>query len=439
MIFSAVAERWHAKATHNLNSIEVALNVTKDRLPLALLVLRLGIFLVLIVWTLGKFIHPAQAISIYDSYYGMRLGRSAVYALGVMELAVALAFVAGVWKRAVRAVVMAMVATTVMAPAGLYLHPYMDHILLFFAFWTMLAGSFALYYLRDLDVKWSAGNAPGEAAAQAMRRERLPLALLLLRVSVAIALGMWCAGKFINPTQTTRILAHFYSVKGLNFLSAYGIGILQAAVILAFLVGAAKRLSYGLILLLDTPGVLAPWAQYLHPYQGHVILFLGSVPMWAACFALYSLREDDVLGVVSGRRMAAPVRVDGRPVFIAVAIAILFAAYFGRVSARKAALERERGPAMIALVQKHFEPSPKLLAMHPTGEPQWVATANAVDCKYQRPQIPDCWEVYFGANVEGPDPSGRKPGKAEADFIIAGDTMRIVEAMQPGIFVRKQP
>ncbi len=419
------------------------MNTKKDRLPPALLVLRLGIFLVLIVWMLGKFIHPAQAISIYGSYYGFRLSRTAVYALGVAELVVVLAFVAGLWKRAVRAVVMAMVATTVMAPAALYLHPYMDHILLFFAFWTMLAGCFALYYLRDLDVKWSAGSTVGEAEAQSIRRERLPLALLLLRVSVAIALGMWCAGKFINPTQTSRILAHFYAVKGVNFLSAYGIGILQAAVILAFLMGAAKRLSYGLILLLDTPGVLAPWAQYLHPYSGHVILFLGSVPMWAACFALYCLREDDVLLAVSGPpadQAGARIHLEGRPLFIAVAIALLFAAHFGRVSARTAATERQRGPAMIALVQEHFAPSSKLLAMHPIGQPQWVATANAVDCKYQRPQIPDCWEVYFGANVEGPDPSGRKPGKAEADFIIEGDTMRIVLAMQQGgIFVRKEP
>jgi putative oxidoreductase len=278
------------------------MNATKDRLPLALLVLRLGIFLVLIIWTIGKFVNPAEAISIYAGYYGVQLGRTAMYVLGTVELVVVLAFVAGFQKRISRAIVMAMVATTVLLPGQLYFHPYMDHILLFFAFWTMLAGCFALYSLRDYDTLWSLPSVPSDIPSGGNREERLARALLLLRVSVAIALGMWCAGKFINPTQTTRILSGFYSIKGVSFFSAYGIGILQAALILAFVSGIAKRLTYGLVMLSHIPAVLAPWAQYMHPYGGHVLLFLAAFPMWSACFAVYYLREYDVLWVLSPGR-----------------------------------------------------------------------------------------------------------------------------------------
>ncbi|MGH9770474.1 MAG: hypothetical protein ACRD4Q_02030, partial [Candidatus Acidiferrales bacterium] len=240
--------------------------------------------------------------SIYAGYYGVRFGRTAMFVLGTVELVVVLAFLVGVQKRISRAVVMAMVGTTVLFPGRLYFRPYMDHILLFFAFWTMLAGCFALYSLRDYDVIWSLPSPLSASGSDASREARLARALLLLRLSVAIALGMWCAGKFINPTQTTRILSGFYSIKGVSFIGAYGMGILQAALILAFVLGIAKRVSYGLVMLSHIPAVLAPWGQYMHPYAGHVLLFLGAFPMWSACFAVYYLREYDVLCVLSSRK-----------------------------------------------------------------------------------------------------------------------------------------
>jgi hypothetical protein len=124
---------------------------------------------------------------------------------------------------------------------------------------------------------------------------------------------------------------------------------------------------------------------------------------------------------------------------VAIVVAVVLVLYFAYVSAETAETQRLQGPAVIALVQEQFEPSPKLQAMHPIGNFKWVATPNAVDCKFQRPQVKNCWEVYFGANVEGPDLDGRAPGKIEANFIVDGDTMRLVGRPQtgPGMFVRK--
>lgn len=278
---------------------------TNDRLPVALLILRLGVFLVLILWTFGKFIHPAQQVSVYQAYYGVALSRASLYVIGVLELVLVLAFLLGIQKRLSRALVMVLVGASVLAPGRLYLTPFMDHVLLFFATWTMLAGAFALYYLRDYDVLWTVGPRPSAAASAALRGRRLPVVLLLLRLSIFCALLMWCVDKFVNPVQTTRILSGFYSIRGVSFLAAYGMGILQAVLITAFVLGILKRVSYGLVFLFHIPSTLAPWGQYLHPYSGHVLLFLAAFPMLAACFAVYFLRDEDTL-TLGGRKRQAP-------------------------------------------------------------------------------------------------------------------------------------
>jgi hypothetical protein len=131
----------------------------------------------------------------------------------------------------------------------------------------------------------------------------------------------------------------------------------------------------------------------------------------------------------------------GKSVVVAIVVAAALALYFSRVSARDLALQRQKGPAIIALVQQQYAPSQKLMAMHPLGNFEWVATVNPVDCTFQRPRMRDCWEVYFGARVAGPDPLGRSPGKVEANFIVDGDAMRILP-VPPGVralFDRKTP
>jgi hypothetical protein len=123
---------------------------------------------------------------------------------------------------------------------------------------------------------------------------------------------------------------------------------------------------------------------------------------------------------------------------IAIGVTVVMVLYFARVWARTAEVQSVQGPAMIALVQQHFEPSPKLLAMHPVGDFVWIATPNAVDCKFQRPQIKNCWEVYSGTNVVGPDLNGRSPGKIEVNFIVDADAMRLLGGNPPGgMMVRK--
>lgn len=57
-------------------SLERSLEITKEngmlkQLPLALLLLRLGIFIVFLAWTPDKFVQPEHAARVFAAFYGL--------------------------------------------------------------------------------------------------------------------------------------------------------------------------------------------------------------------------------------------------------------------------------------------------------------------------------------------------------------------------------
>jgi putative oxidoreductase len=126
----------------------------RDRIATALLALRLGIFVVMFMWTLDKFVNVPHASRVFEHFYGLEgLGRGAMAALGAAELVLVLAFVAGYQKRFSYGGVLILHAVSTFSSYRQYLAPFEN--LLFFAAWPMLAACFALYLLRDLDAKWT--------------------------------------------------------------------------------------------------------------------------------------------------------------------------------------------------------------------------------------------------------------------------------------------
>ena len=66
------------------------------RIAICLLVLRLTIFLVMLIWTIDKFVRPEHAGSAYEHFYCLPgFGATIVYAIGVAELLLLLGFVIG--------------------------------------------------------------------------------------------------------------------------------------------------------------------------------------------------------------------------------------------------------------------------------------------------------------------------------------------------------
>ena len=114
---------------------------------------------------------------------------------------------------------------------------------------------------------------------------------------------VWTASKFIEPQHASKILAEFYLVGGVGSAVIYLLAAIELAVILAFFFRFLKQLSYGLVLLMHAAvSTLSFYNKYLYPFEPPNLLFCAAIPMFAACFALYYLRDADVLWTIKKRQ-----------------------------------------------------------------------------------------------------------------------------------------
>lgn len=107
---------------------------------------------------------------------------------------------------------------------------------------------------------------------------------------------VWTLDKFVNTTHAARVFENFYGLEGLGPGAFAAIGVAELAIILAFVAGYRKRVSYGLVLLLHGTSTLSSYRQYLDPFSN--LLFFAAWPMLAACFALYRLRDVDTMWTI---------------------------------------------------------------------------------------------------------------------------------------------
>jgi putative oxidoreductase len=124
-------------------------------------------------------------------------------------------------------------------------------------------------------------------------RNRIGVALLVLRVTVFLVMFIWTIDKFVRPEHAVSVYEHFYFLPGLGPTIVYSIGVAELVLLLGFLVGFAPRLTYGLVMLLHAVSTFSTFRQYLHPFEGPNILFFAAWPMLGACFTLYYLRDLD--------------------------------------------------------------------------------------------------------------------------------------------------
>ncbi len=124
-------------------------------------------------------------------------------------------------------------------------------------------------------------------------KNRIPLVLFLLRLSIFITMAMWTMDKFLRPEHAAAVFEHFYGLSGLDVSLTYVLATAEAVLLIAFLIGFKPRITYGMVLMLHGISTLASYKQYINPFESSNLLFFAAWPMLAACFALYILRDLD--------------------------------------------------------------------------------------------------------------------------------------------------
>ena len=129
---------------------------------------------------------------------------------------------------------------------------------------------------------------------------RLSLALLWLRLGVFITMLAWTLDKFVQPAHAARVFENFYGLAGIGSTVLAVLGGLELLLLLGFVIGFAKRFTYGAVLLLHAGSTFSSYAQYLDPFKN--LLFFAAWPMLAACAALYLLRDEDTRFTFGGAK-----------------------------------------------------------------------------------------------------------------------------------------
>jgi len=117
-----------------------------------LFALRIGIFIVMFMWSIDKFINPNHAAAVFKKYYLIEgLGASVSYILGTLQIFLVLSFLLGLFKRFSYGAVLLLHTVSTLSSWQMYLDPWGPKNLLFFAAFPMLAAIFCLYLLREED------------------------------------------------------------------------------------------------------------------------------------------------------------------------------------------------------------------------------------------------------------------------------------------------
>ena len=127
----------------------------------------------------------------------------------------------------------------------------------------------------------------------------LRISLLLLRLTVALVMMVWAFDKILNPSHGAAVFESFYGLSGVGEAVVHVLGVLQAAVVIAFALGVARTWTYGAMLVMHGLTTFVSFPAYLEPLKN--ILFFAAWPMLAALIALFLLRREDKFASLGGR------------------------------------------------------------------------------------------------------------------------------------------
>jgi hypothetical protein len=120
-------------------------------------------------------------------------------------------------------------------------------------------------------------------------------ALLLTRLSIFYFLLPWQLMRFKSPESAANIAAKYYHVSALPETVGLIIGVFWMVLLVAFVTGLKKSITYPLVFILHAGAILVSIKYYLFWLDGSNQLFLAAIPAAAAMGLLYILRKEDTL------------------------------------------------------------------------------------------------------------------------------------------------
>ncbi len=128
-----------------------------------------------------------------------------------------------------------------------------------------------------------------------VNQKGLARALLALRLTIFVVMAVWAIDKLLDPRHTNLIFQHFYGLQWVGEDVARVLGAFEIVLLIAFVAGIWKRWTYGVVLLLHALSTFVSFREYLTPWRDDHLMFFAAWPMLAGCYALFTMRDSDVL------------------------------------------------------------------------------------------------------------------------------------------------
>lgn len=127
-----------------------------------------------------------------------------------------------------------------------------------------------------------------------MATHTLKLPLFLTRLSIFLFMLPWQLMRFTKPEAINSISNKYYKFS-MPEIGSTITGVLMIALLVAFVLGFKKKMSYLLVLVLHGIGTVMTIPNLIPGLEGYNQLFLAAVPALAAMLLLYCLRDEDTM------------------------------------------------------------------------------------------------------------------------------------------------
>jgi|MEHZ01.2.fsa_nt_MEHZ010455746.1_2 uncharacterized membrane protein YphA (DoxX/SURF4 family) len=276
------------------------------RLSWCLFFCRVAVFIIFVAWGYDKLVRPDHGVAMMANYYFVSgISETLITLFGVVELALATMLLLGLYKRFIRGVFLFLSLLAVSVPEVLkgYYTAIADApnpTILFFTGFCLLACSFGIYYLRDLDTKFCFAdkNKPSESELNDENEHKLALFLAASRFGVFIVFFVWTLAKFIHPEHGVNIMRGHYLIDGVTEAAVTIFGLFELVLCIALILGLYKRVTRSFFLLISiysviTPRVLNGYKIFIFENSEPQIFLFSGFSMLACAIAIYWLRDYD--------------------------------------------------------------------------------------------------------------------------------------------------